>query len=253
MSEADKAIITPAAAPSRRSFLRASSAITGALVLSASGAAALPSSPDTPIQRRWREREAMTPELERLEAEESAACERFCNSMPPIPEEMRISEFEAHYTGMRKFASVGRGYDRETHWVRVEGWRHAVERPLVPAEKGPSADVSAVALFRARARKVLPIAERYEAAVDEAREASGKTAVLVASRAAWGRRTAIEDAILSASPETFADLLIQVCVFEGYGMTEGVCDPDEWTFPDRAVWALVRAIKSLGEKTAHLA
>jgi hypothetical protein len=195
-------------------------------------------------------REAFIPEVERLAREEKEASRRFYEVVPPVPEEMRMSEIGAHMAGVTPWYFVGRFGDSEVTWVTLEGWRHAVNRPLVPAEQGPMAPHMMVTHQRARAREILPIAERYEAAVAEASAACGRDAANAAYEAALDRKDAIDGAIFQATAETFGDLLIQVraCEVCGYTDDDGDPDSDEGNFPDWAGRALVRSIRSLAAR-----
>lgn len=251
MSKAENAITTidDDATTSRRSILCAASAIAGALALPATGAAALTSTPTTTIQRLWQERETFTPEVERLDRENEEATNRLFNMAPPVPDEMRMTKIGAYMAGLIQFHRVGCYTDLMVEWVPVEGWRYAVNKPLTPAEQGPSAPHRMVTHQRARAREILPIAERYEAAMEEALVASGSREAGDAYLNAWRRRCEIEDAIIAASPETFADLLIQVQAIEARGYDSG--DPED-DIPGYVGQALLRSIRALAEGHANV-
>src|SRR5262249_37087838 len=128
----------------------------------------------TPIQVLMDERAALLPEIERLLTEADLADGRCCAATPPVPEELQTNFVHAHMNGLKDYLREGRGVSgEEVEWIPVDGWRHRVEQPLCPAELGPLAEYMMVTHDRARAREVLPIAERYEAACQAAREATG--------------------------------------------------------------------------------
>jgi len=253
MSQADQALTTSAdeTTTSRRSVLSVGSALAASLCLPWGRAAqAVTSKNATAIQKLWLEYQALAPEIERLSREEEAASARFYAAVPPVPEEMRISGFHAHIAGLKPWYIVGRHADDHVTWVSTAGWRDAVQRPLVPAETGPTAHLSAATQNRALAREILPIAEQYDAAVAELSSQCGRDAANDALNATLDRKISIEGAILRATAETFADLLIQAkcCEAEGYTRADDDC-------PDWVGKALVRSILGLaarGEGTANV-
>jgi hypothetical protein len=256
MSQADKALTTTTddATTSRRSVLRAGSALAAGLCLPWGSAVNAATSQDkTAIGKLWLEYQALLPEIERLSREEQAASERFYASVPPVPEEMRISAFHAHMCGLKPWHIVGRHQDLTVAFIDTAGWRHAVERPLLPAETGPLAGAAFVTQHRARAREVLPIAERYHAAVVRIDVASGRKAANDALDAVFDRKGILVSAIFGATAETLADLLIQVKLCEAEGCTEdGDPHSEGGNFPDWVGRALIRSIRNLaGEGLAN--
>lgn len=252
MSQADHAITTTIHGPttSRRSVLSVASALAAGLCLPSAAAAQQVTLNVTPIGKLWLQYQALLPEIEKLSREEEAASARFYAAVPPVPEEMRISEFHAHISGLKPWYRVGRHDDLGVKFVTTAGWRHAVERPLVPAETGPLAGAAFATQNRARAREVLPIAERYDAAVAEVDAASGRKAANDALDAAFDRKGILEGSIFGATPETFADLVIQVRLCEAEGYTNDGGDPhrSEDNFPDWVARSLIRSIRSLGAR-----
>jgi len=240
---------------SRRSVLRVGSALTAGLLLPLAGTNALASStPETRIQTLWKERASILPECDRLHAEYKKAEARLDEATPPPPTEMQLSAFELRLAGVQPFihgwAPPGALYEEEkiVLYVTAAGWRHAADAPLSPMETSPLSAQSWRTHFRNRARETLPIAERYEATIAEARVASGIDDAFEASRAVYERLDAIEVDIFKATPQTVADLLIQANLCEACGYADHDGDPDNddaGTFPDYVARALLRSIKAL--------
>jgi hypothetical protein len=140
--------------------------------------------------------------------------ERQIAATPPVPDEVYLSEFEIHYYGLHKYRRSYRRLaetlaEQQAHgftWVCAAGWRHAVERPAIPSESCPH---HLMADFRPRARELLPIAERYEAACEGARVESGYAAASAAWEAAWDRKWNLQTQIMATPAATLADLAIQ--------------------------------------------
>jgi len=228
---------------SRRRFLHSSLGAAGVLAVCPINAFANSAiaQGDTPIKRLWAECEALSPEVERLSRALDEAYERFRVMSPPLPEEMYGNEVYAHIVGLKLWLRRGYGDDNDVMWISTEGWRHAVNRPLVTAEQGPMAPSMWVTHERARAREVLPIAERHEAEVEAARAAAGVKAADDAYEQASARLFDLGEAILASEAETFADLLVQVKVCEARDY-----DDDEFAGDD--AMALLRSIKHLAQR-----
>ena len=199
---------------SRRAVLTGAAgvAVAGALAaapMQSVTAAASGALVDTPIQRLWRQYVALLAECERLSREDDLAFDRLVTAMPPIPDELRTNFFHAHVNGLKDYVRVGNYGRGDVEWIAADGWRQRIEQPLCPAEEGPIAEHMMVTHDRARAREVLPIAERYEAACAAARVESGYAATSAACDAAIERKCDFENEIMSTPAEGISDLVIQ--------------------------------------------
>ena len=202
---------------SRHAVLTGAAGVAAAGVLMAvptAAAVALGNDGDTPIQTLWRQYVACQHECERLSREDDLARERQIAATPPVPDELGLSEFEIHYYGLgdyrRSYRRLAESLAEQTAhgftWVCAAGWQHAVERPAIPSESCPH---HLMAGFRPRAREVLPIAVRYEAACERVCVESGYAATSAAWDAGIDRKEEVERAIMSTPAKTLDDLAIQ--------------------------------------------
>ena len=190
--------------------------LTGAAGVAAAGAlAALPvqsaAAPGvaTPIQKLWQQYVDLVLECERRSREDDLAFDRLIAGTPPIPDELRTNFFHAHVNGLKDYVRVGNYGRGDVEWIPADGWRQRIEQPLCPAEEGPIAEHMMVTHDRARAREVLPIAERYEAECEAARIESGYAATSAAWDAAIDRKYDLEREIMTTPAATIADLALQ--------------------------------------------
>lgn len=196
---------------SRRAVLTGAAglAATGALMSVPASSVALGVDRVTPIQKLWQRYVAVRAECERLSCEQDLAFDRLIAAMPAVPDELRTSFFHAHVNGLKDYVRVGNYGRGDVEWIPADGWRNRLEQPLCPAEEGPIAEYMMVTHDRARAREVLPIAERYEAACDSARVESGYAATSAAWGAAIDRKYDLEREIMTMPAATLSDLVIQ--------------------------------------------
>ena len=190
--------------------------LTGAAGVAAAGAlAALPvqsaAAPGvaTPIQKLWQQYVDLVLECERRSREDDLAFDRLIAGTPPIPDELSTNFFHAHVNGLKDYVRVGNYGRGDVEWIPADGWRQRIEQPLCPAEEGPIAEHMMVTHDRARAREVLPIAERYEAECEAARIESGYAATSAAWDAAIDRKYDLEREIMTTPAATIADLALQ--------------------------------------------
>lgn len=165
----------------------------------------------TPIQKLWPEYLAAAAECERLDVEQDLARERQLAMTPAVPEELGMSDFEVHYYGLRGhlrlYRRIGQGLDDDGfRWVTAEGWRAALARPPMPSESCPH---HMMAGFRSYSRRMLGIAECYEASAKAAEIESGYATASAAWEAALEHKEQIAHEIMTTPAETIADLVVQ--------------------------------------------
>lgn len=193
-------------APTRRAILA-----TGAALAATAATAAVAASwkADTPIQamgRRWSE---LRRRIDDLEERVAQAHDRYCATMPAVPDAIRIADDRAlGDIRCRPGLNVIHPTHDEHPFGRAAGYRHLVEDPVRTAD----GKINAERLEWAKA--CLPIAEAFETADAEARRASGYCEASDMLDEMLPMLWNLEREIIAERATSVADLRIQALAFE---------------------------------------